>query len=408
MRRLAVGIVLFFLTVPVVGQITWNLATPAAPWAPRELHASVAFDNSMWVLYGRGADAKDVWSSKDGTNWTQAASTPGYGNDQVALDYDGKMWLLGGYKDGNYTSDVLYSTDGETWIKVNTNQPMWTSRIGHRALVYDGKMWVLGGFQYPGYDPLNDVWYSTDGATWTLATPAAQWPPRFWHSAAVHDGKMWVLGGCNPDDLNDVWYSTNGLNWTQATSAAGWSARHLHTSVGFDGKLWVLGGYDGSHRNDVWYSTDGAYWTEMPRSTPMWSQRCSHTTIVYDSKIWVMGGQIAHNNFLNDVWWTSGSGGVEEEAESLLLPWLEVSPNPVTGEVTTVKVQGFKGSRVQGANLRVFDAAGRCVLVHLLAIGEWSSGIPLDIRRLSSGIYLARLEASEFSVAQRIVVSRLR
>ena len=43
-------------------------------------------------------------------------------------------------------------------------------------------------------------------------------------ASVVYDGRMWVIGGHSPandgQDLNDVWWSTDGANWTLATAAA--------------------------------------------------------------------------------------------------------------------------------------------------------------------------------------------
>lgn len=392
---------------PLFGQLTWYLATPAAEWAPRELHAGAVFDSAIWVLYGRGPGVKDVWKSKDGTEWIQTYTASGYGNDQAAVVYDGKLWLMGGYEDARYSNDVYNSTDGRTWTKVGTIPPMWSTRIGHRALVHDGKIWVLGGYAYPGYTPLNDVWCTTDGRTWTMVTASAPWSPRFWHAATVYGNKMWVLGGCDPSDLNDVWYSSDGVNWTQATAAAGWARRHLHAAVAYDRKLWVLGGYTGSHKNDVWYSSDGIGWTMVPPTQQIWYPRLGHTALVFDGKIWVMGGQIAHNNFLNDVWYAVPTTGLEEEkvvADKSLSARLQIAPNPVTQGRVTVRVSGL--GQDSPVTVRVFDIGGRCVRseVHNAECG--ASGVMLDLHGLVSGTYLLRVNAPGYSESRTLVIRK--
>ena len=72
----------------------------------------------------------------------------------------------------------------------------------------------------------------------------------------MYDDKLWVVGGhdANYDYQNDVWYSSDGETWTQATAAAPFSARREHTSVVFDDKVWVIGGDDENkgRKNDVW------------------------------------------------------------------------------------------------------------------------------------------------------------
>lgn len=67
---------------------------------------------------------------------------------------------------------------------------------------------------------------------------------------------MWVMGGygnvVGQWERNDVWYSTDGITWTQATAAAGWAARDGLGSVVYKNKMWVMGG---SYLHDVWSSS---------------------------------------------------------------------------------------------------------------------------------------------------------
>lgn len=150
--------------------------------------------------------------------------------------------------------DPLMVADGSNWeFVVNA---VWATRYGHTSVITpDGKIWVIGG--YDG-SLRNDVWYSSNGSSWTQATSAASWTARRYHASVITpDVRIWVLGGVDSSARrNDVWYSSNGSSWTQATAAASWTARDKHTSVVTpDGRIWVMGGYDGSLRNDVWDSS---------------------------------------------------------------------------------------------------------------------------------------------------------
>ena len=130
--------------------------------------------------------------------------------------------------------------------------------MGLVAWVYDNKMWIGGGWtggsSTQGGYANTDVWYSTDGITWTQATAAAGWSARTYACAWVYDNKMWIGGGTTTPD---VWYSTDGIAWTQATTAAGWSARTSACAWVYDNKMWIGGGLQGStHYHDVWASMD--------------------------------------------------------------------------------------------------------------------------------------------------------
>ena len=70
---------------------------------------------------------------------------------------------------------------------------------------------------------------------------------------------MWLPGGCGDSDVyRDVWYSLDGADWSLAQASAEWPKRSSHTVLAFDGKLWLHGGfldYAGTlFANDVWYS----------------------------------------------------------------------------------------------------------------------------------------------------------
>ena len=89
----------------------------------------------------------------------------------------------------------------------------WSKRSGHTGVVFDNKMWVIGGGNWSTGAYCNDVWYSSDGTNWTLATASAGFSPRIFLTSLVFDNKMWVIGGrSSSGNVNDVWYSSNGIN----------------------------------------------------------------------------------------------------------------------------------------------------------------------------------------------------
>jgi len=53
----------------------------------------------------------------------------------------------------------------------------------------------------------NETWWSSDGATWTLASIYTGWSKRSEHTTAVFDDKLWILGGATSNGyVNDTWY----------------------------------------------------------------------------------------------------------------------------------------------------------------------------------------------------------
>jgi hypothetical protein len=143
--------------------------------------------------------------------------------------------------------------DGASWTERVVVGSKWSARYYHTAVVFKDTMWVMGGTN--GGPGLHDVWWSVDGASWTLKTATAGWSTRYLHAAEVYDGRMWVLGGDDGSDRNDVWYSADGAVWTRATSGAEWSVRNALCAVTFGDRLWVLGGYNSNQSvnyQDVW------------------------------------------------------------------------------------------------------------------------------------------------------------
>ncbi len=323
----------------------WTQATAAAQWPARLGHSSVVFDGKMWVLGGAigyqqstyawtSKESNDIWYSKNGVNWTKAASSapwpPRYWH--TSLVFDNKMWVLGNGPDMeivyNYitpSSDMAWSSsDGIDWKLTAVEWP-WpiNTKKEFASVVFKDRIWVLGGrtsywwwVKGGGSPYTNDVLYSYDGKTWIMATENAGWTPRIHHSAVVFKDKIWVIGGDvgGSDRAGGVWYSSDGINWNEVKSASASSmtmGRYAHTSVVFDNKIWVIGGRGGG--NAVWYSSDGITWNQAAMAAS-WPARSWHTSLVFDDgsgeKMWVIGGNrsgvsYSVNATLNDVWYST-------------------------------------------------------------------------------------------------------
>ena len=244
------------------------------PFTSRYLQSDLVFENKMWAIGGLCYvppapffPLNDIWSSSDGVTWNMASSgasifTPRYAHSSVV--YKNKAWVIGGDAWAlGYKGDVWSSMDAIHWTPVTPMGP-FGPRFHHTTVVFnpatgsgvDGLMWLIGGSpsSIGGYK--NDVWYSADGATWTLATAAAPFSPRAFHSSVVFGGAIWVMGGTDGvSPLKDAWYSYDGYHWAEASSAVTFGPRELFASVVFNLGMWVMGGYDGANaRNDVWYS----------------------------------------------------------------------------------------------------------------------------------------------------------
>jgi len=231
-------------------------------------------------------------ASELGKDWTQATSSVAWGRRwwHKAVVYNGKMWVMGGY---DHFGDVWYSSDGTSWTRTIEGSRA-TDYNDYAAVVFNGKIWTLGSSLG------REVYNSTDGKTWTRVLPDPPWAPRSYAGAVVHNGKIWILGGV---DLlhgmvyrNDVWNSADGIHWTSVAAWTSWYPRYGHQALSFDGKLWVLGGYfhygswDGLS-TDVWYSYDGISWKIAAYGRPygLTGEMAVTTTA---RRIWMIGGAL--------------------------------------------------------------------------------------------------------------------
>ena len=299
--------------------VDWVKVTDRAAWRPRDSQGEVVYRDKMWI-FGGWFDSfqpapRDVWNSADGRTWTLVTSTAGWTSSDIpmTLVFQDKMWFMGGWYNGRLpghqpSREVWWSSDGARWEQAKP--AAWSARMGAGAVVFKNRMWILGGtedylFAKDDKRLKNDVWCSSDGQEWTLVTAQAGWSPRALHQAVVLNGKIWVLGGGNYQPtlqvLNDVWCSEDGRNWTRGAETAPWQPRFWFSAVVYRDRMWVLGG--STHRNqlivDVWHSKDGKNWLPL-KSKVAWSPRHEHSALVFQEKIWVAGGHAKPLN--SEVW----------------------------------------------------------------------------------------------------------
>lgn len=245
---------------------SWTLVNRAAPWEPRHTAGYIVHDDRMWIVGGdplQGHYQSDVWNSSDGVKWERVAEAVPWGPRALhhTVSFNGRIWVMGGQTVPQFArapeafhNDVWSSADGVSWTPVTKHAP-WEPRgmIGG-SVVFKGRMWLLGGGTYdtPGSPQrrfFNEVWSTADGIHWERHGEHAPWRPREYHEVAVFDGRMWVLEGWNQSNRNDVWYSSDGTSWSQLTGTP-WAPRHAASVFVYDDALWMVAG--NNMTPDVW------------------------------------------------------------------------------------------------------------------------------------------------------------
>ena len=243
---------------------TWNFVIPQGPWKDTDFHSTVVFDDKVWLMGGWHLDEKTsnaVYWSADGVKWEQATAHAAWSPRGAAsvVAFKGKMWLFGGGElvtSGGGDTQVWCSTDGVKW-DLATDKPGWEKRMDHKTVELKGKLYLYGGRGANKF--YNDVWSSEDGVTWTKLTDAAAWAPRIWFGAVAYRDRMWIIGGEGGGyaQLNDVWYSKDGITWKQLKSKVIWRHKHAHGLCVFQDKIFIFGGSDfrwayPQPDNDMW------------------------------------------------------------------------------------------------------------------------------------------------------------
>lgn len=214
----------------------WTQLTASAQWAARDGFSVVSTNGGIYVAMGLLADgvtySREVWFSSDGITWvllTGAATTPATPWTARAFAgmtvFNNNIYIYGGLVTGNALNDVWSSPDGTNWTQV-TAAAAFSKRYAFATCVYNNKLWILGGYIFAGAET-NQVYSSSDGNTWTLVTSSPGWGARnsafalvFRSPSTVNANRfqdIWVCGGVNGGTtISETWYG----NINQSTSSS--------------------------------------------------------------------------------------------------------------------------------------------------------------------------------------------
>ena len=283
---------------------------------------SATASSCRYIVNGSSQGA--VWQQIANPGWISETERYGIG---TAISSNGTIWLTGGHGlSGTATTynDVWYSTDGNTWTQA-TSDGGWSARYGHGFVIKsDDSMWIYGGYNNGVY--FNDVWNSTNGVTWTLVNSSVAWENRSWGQAIItSDDVMWMMGGINASlsssTKGDIWNSSNGIDWKLVNESAFPVRNNFSAVKGDNDRFWVFGGSDGSSTlNDAWYSDDKTNWLAPNTSAIPWTGRYGLASAYTpgDKRIWIIGGYVAIPEYKNDVWYTQDGSNWTQAASTNL------------------------------------------------------------------------------------------
>lgn len=183
----------------------WKTIAKESNLPKRFFYHPFVFDHKIWIIGGEDKTTKysDIWNSEDGINWIKQKENLPFGkrSGSQIVTLHNMLYLL--------DNDVWSSTDGLNWEKVSDEIVKGEQLFGYAAQVFDNKIWLLGCNRNGQFS--SQVLFSTDGKTWQTQT--APWLPRGGIAATVHKNKIYMTGGKyggtpnHPDFRydNDVW-----------------------------------------------------------------------------------------------------------------------------------------------------------------------------------------------------------
>jgi hypothetical protein len=254
-----------------------------------------------------GTGTVTLWSSSDGTTWTQA---PFHNNSRGTLVARGSIAVAdtetgGGAANG---TALLVSTDCVTWQRISLPGPA-VAQITDLAVNATGFVavgWSVGQGSTTT-KPL--AWNSADGQHWSAAAiHGANIIEGFFQVAAGAGGLIAISTTPNTTDpgLERYWWSADGRSWSVSTadpfgtvqqgegvgSAAG-------TFVGDGTRLLAYGlpgtspASDSPGQYQYFISADGIHWTKLaitgPDATPMLADQYPVPTLMRDGVLFSSG-----------------------------------------------------------------------------------------------------------------------
>lgn len=184
---------------------SWKLLSEQSNLPNRFFYHPFVFEDKLWIIGGEDKNSQyaDIWNSEDGVHWVRQKDQLPFGkrSGSVIVQLKHKLYLL--------NNDVWSSTDGLNWQKETDAIVPGEQIFGYAAMVYDERIWLLGCNRNGQFS--SQVLVSSDGKKWQGMD--APWSPRGGIAATVHHDKIFMTGGKyggTPDHTefiysNDLW-----------------------------------------------------------------------------------------------------------------------------------------------------------------------------------------------------------
>ncbi len=334
---------------------------------------------------------------------------------------------------GNNTREFYrFDSDSSRWETLDTVPPGIRGRRvkGGTDMVYvpmpgGDRIYLLKGYdtEFYRYDVTTGHWTAKD------EVPFYGRPKYMEGSFLAYDGNRTIYChqskyaiGMNHamfkfDIVGDTWYSETlvgmPLNGKHRGAIKTRKSKDGGCADWYDGKLYALKGAATGQFYRYDPNSDTA-WLELD-TMPCWgnAQKRRYVKTGADMVNALNGFYALKGNKTRELWRYVVSGaqaqaqaqardGVTSGVERTAYGIMRVEPNPLSSGWATLSYSLPKAGPV---NVTVLDVVGRTVL-RQSSIGNLESSMALDLRGLSAGVYLVRLDAEGYTQSQKLVVQR--
>jgi N-acetylneuraminic acid mutarotase len=242
-------------------------------------------------------------------HWRSEPEMPRTQVEATAVAIGPVVYTAEGSPPGNLHTVLAFDTRTKTWSEP-THIPIGLDHA--EAATYNGKLYLAGGY-LDGEEPTTDFWqYDPKTNRWTQL-PSMHQPPRAAGAAAVIGHRLYVAGGA-PQTFNVSSFPVYNTLEIYDFDTGKWSfgapmqvGRHHISGAAVDGKLYVVGGRgEKDHSLTIFESYDpkADEWKTLP---PIPLGVASPRVVAADGKVVVVGGEDQLN-------WEEGDGWVTPSA----------------------------------------------------------------------------------------------
>jgi N-acetylneuraminic acid mutarotase len=356
---------------------------------------------------GSATNLVEVFSPET-NSWSTAAPLPAPMHHLHVASANGRLYVLGGYETSNFSPSnrvFEYDLQGNSWTsKMN----MLTARGAGVAVEFGGKIFVIGGAA-GGVLSVNEM-YDPSNNTWT--SRASMPTPREHLAAAAIDSLIYVVGGrvgsTNRNTLEA--YSPASNRWYARANMP--TARGGLAAAALRGRLYVFGGeFFGPLGSGVFEETE-----EYDPATNTWRalepmpvpRHGLGAAAVGDSIFLIGGGPVAGFGVtdVNSLFVPPANvTGVVDQNQPMTFTLFQNYPNPFN-PTTTIR---FSIEASAEASLKIYDVRGREMATLLEGkINPGEHELFWRAEGLASGVYFYRLEAKRLSGSSSLSFSDMK